>query len=419
MLLATLARRIIRQGKLTLIDPSGQSHVVQGDKPGPEATIRFTTDQAHRAMFFKPELALGEGYMDGTIVPEGCDIRDVLTVLIRNKKNLAKNGFHHRMLQSLRFLKRGIDQHNPVGKAQKNVAHHYDLSSDLYERFLDRDRFYSCAYFPDGVDDLEEAQAAKARHLAAKLLLEPEARVLDIGCGWGSLGIHLARLGAQRVDGVTLSREQHAYANAWAEREGLDQHARFHLKDYRDVTETYDRIVSVGMFEHVGVGHYEEYFGKVAQLLSRDGVAVIHAIGRSGKPGSTNPWLAKYIFPGGYVPSLSEVLPVIERAGLKVTDIEILRVHYAKTLARWRERFHRNWDEVAELYDERFCRMWDFYLAGSELSFTEGKMMVFQIQLAKTHAAVPLTRDYIHEFERTHPLEQSMSSKTKLEHPAE
>ena len=417
MLLARLARQVIREGRLTLIDARGRTHVVKGEREGPEAGLRFHTAKAERRVAFNPQLALGECYMDGSVEPEGCDIIDVLRLLISNMKHLDGSVLHD-LANRWRFVTRRIAQHNPIGKARDNVAHHYDLSSELYQRFLDRDRFYSCAYFPEGVDTLEEAQAAKARHLAAKLRLEPNARILDIGCGWGSLAMHLVRLGAQRVDGVTLSQEQHAWASEWARREKLDRQARFHLRDYRDVEEQYDRIVSVGMFEHVGVGHYEEYFAKVARLLREDGVAVIHSIGRSSPPGFTNPWLAKYIFPGGYVPALSEVLPVIEKAGLIVTDLEVLRVHYAETLRHWRERFLAHWDEVAELYDERFCRMWNFYLAGSETSFREGDMMVFQVQLAKTHAAVPLTRDYIHNFENAHPLDQTMS-KARVEQPAE
>lgn len=417
MILARLARHVIKDGRLTLIDAGGRPHVIQGSRDGPAATLKFHTRKAERRVAFNPQLALGECYMDGTIEPVDCDIADVLRLLTRNVAHLEGSALHT-LVNRWRFLTRRIAQHNPLGKAKDNVAHHYDLSSELYERFLDGDRFYSCAYFPTGKETLEQAQAAKARHLAAKLRLTPNSRVLDIGSGWGSLAMHLVRLGAQRVDGVTLSEEQHAWASDWAKREKLGHQARFHLQDYREVEKQYDRIVSVGMFEHVGVGHYQEYFDKLAELLTEDGVAVIHSIGRSGPPGFTNPWLAKYIFPGGYIPSLSEVLPVIEKSGLKVTDVEVLRLHYAETLARWRERFRAHWDEVAELYDERFCRMWDFYLAGSEMSFREGDMMVFQIQLARTHAAVPLTRDYIHRFEETHPVEQTMSM-TKVEQRAE
>lgn len=417
MLLARLARRVIQDGRLSLIGADGRTHVIAGRRDGPVAAIRFHTRKAERRVAFNPQLALGECYMDGTLEPVDCDMADVLCLMMRNMKHLEGSTLHD-LANRWRFATRRIAQHNPIGKARDNVAHHYDLSSELYERILDRDRFYSCAYFPPGVDDLDEAQAAKARHLAAKLLIKPNARVLDIGCGWGSLAMHLVRLGAQRVDGVTLSEEQHAWASAKVRAEKIDRHARFHLQDYRDVEKQYDRIVSVGMFEHVGVGHHQEYFDKVAELLKDDGVAVIHSIGRSGPPGFTNPWLAKYIFPGGYIPSLSEVLPVIEKTGLKVTDVEVLRLHYADTLRHWRKRFRSCWDEVAELYDERFCRMWDFYLAGSEMSFREGEMMVFQIQLAKTHAAVPLTRDYIARFENAHPLEQTMT-KTKVEQRAE
>jgi cyclopropane-fatty-acyl-phospholipid synthase len=285
-----------------------------------------------------------------------------------------------------------------------NVAHHYDLSSDLYGRFLDRDRFYSCAYFDGPDDDIETAQARKARHLAAKLALAPGHRVLDIGCGWGSLGIHLSRLTGATVEGVTLSKEQHAYARDWARRMGLETTCDFQLKDYRETSGPFDRIVSVGMFEHVGVNHYGEYFAKISDLLTDDGVAVVHSIGRSDGPGATNPWIAKYIFPGGYTPALSEVLPSIERAGLMVTDVEILRLHYAETLRHWRKRFMDHWDEVADIYDARFCRMWEFYLVGAELGFRHQGLMVFQIQMAKSLDALPLTRDYMVDTERALPL---------------
>ena len=403
MLLAKIARSVITKGRLTLIDARGRTHVVEGDEPGPEAALRFHDARAQRRVLINPQLAIGEAYMDGTLEPEGCDIADVLRLLTMNVANIRRSRWHA-LMDRWRFLTRRIAQHNPAARSKENVAHHYDLSGKIYDFFLDRERFYSCAYFPDGVSDLDEAQAAKARHLAAKLQVGPGMRALDIGSGWGGMAIHLASLGAERVDGVTLSEEQLAWSRRRAEAEGLDGRVVFKLQDYRALEGPYDRIVSVGMFEHVGVGHYREYFETVRDLLTEDGVAVIHSIGRSGPPGFTNPWLAKYIFPGGYIPALSEVLPVVERAGLVATDIEILRLHYAETLKAWRERFRAHRDEAEAIYDERFRRMFDFYLAGSEMSFREGGMMVFQLQLAKDQAAVPLTRDYIAGFEADHPL---------------
>ncbi len=296
----------------------------------------------------------------------------------------------------LAWLKRRIHQHNPVSRAQRNVAHHYDLNGRLYSLFLDRDRQYSCAYFRRGDETLEEAQTAKKRHIAAKLCLDrPGLSVLDIGSGWGGMALSLARDHGAHVLGITLSAEQLAESRARAEAEGLSDRVRFELLDYRAVQQKFDRIVSVGMFEHVGINHYREFFATVARCLEPDGVALLHAIGRNDVPGSTNPWLAKYIFPGGYCPALSEVLPPIERSRLTVTDIEILRLHYAETLRHWRRRFGANRDAIASLYDERFCRMFEFYLAGAELSFRRENMMVFQIQLAHKQSAVPLTRDYI------------------------
>jgi cyclopropane-fatty-acyl-phospholipid synthase len=305
-----------------------------------------------------------------------------------------------RILSTLDRLLRRLHQYNPAHRARANVAHHYDLSDTLYGLFLDADRQYSCAYFTHEHDDLDQAQRDKKRHLAAKLLLEPGVRVLDIGSGWGGLGMYLAEAGAAEVVGITLSEEQLKVSRERAARAGLDDRVRFELCDYRALDGKFDRIVSVGMFEHVGLRHYPEFFAAVRDLLCEDGVAVLHSIGRADGPGATNPWLRKYIFPGGYSPALSEVLPVVERLGLWVTDIEILRLHYAETLRLWRRRFLANRARIAELYDERFCRMWEFYLVGSELAFRRMGHMVFQLQLAKRQDAVPLTRDYITDWER-------------------
>ncbi len=284
---------------------------------------------------------------------------------------------------------------NGRNRARKNVAHHYDLDGRLYSLFLDADRQYSCAYFETPGQTLDDAQLAKKRHLAAKLLIEHGSSVLDIGSGWGGLALYLAETSGAQATGITLSEEQLAFARGRAAERELADRVEFRLQDYRDVTGRFERIVSVGMFEHVGVGFYDAYFRKCAALLADDGVFVLHSIGRSKRPGITNPWIAKYIFPGGYIPSLSEVLPAIERAGLLVTDIEILRLHYAETLKAWRERFLAHREEVERLYDERFVRMWEFYLAASEMAFRKQGMMVFQIQMAKRQGVVPITRDYI------------------------
>jgi cyclopropane-fatty-acyl-phospholipid synthase len=301
------------------------------------------------------------------------------------------------------MLTRHRQQANGLRRSRRNVAHHYDLSGKLYDLFLDKDRQYSCAYFTNNNKTLDEAQHDKKRHLAAKLLLtKPGLKVLDIGSGWGGLGLYLARVCQADVTGVTLSAEQLKVSNDRAKAEGLAERARFHLRDYREEQGRYDRIVSVGMFEHVGAGNYRAFFRKMKELLKDDGVAVLHSIGRMSPPGSTNPWLRKYIFPGGYTPALSETFAAIEQEGLWITDVEILRLHYADTLKEWRRRFQENRAEVARLYDERFCRMWEFYLAGCEVAFRRMDQMVFQIQIAKRQDAVPLTRDYMLDWERAH-----------------
>lgn len=405
MLLTKMMRRVIQRGHITLIDAKGRRHEIQGRTEGMHVTVRLHDASRHWTLLFNPQLTLGEAYMDGTLTVEDGDIADLLAIIMQNIENLGQH-WAFTISQRWRYVTRRFAQANSILRSRSNVAHHYDLSDELFAKFLDADRFYSCAYFESSHHDLERAQAAKARHLAAKLRLKPDCKVLDIGSGWGSLAVNLVKLGAVHVDGANLSRSQQAYAQDWVEREGLSDRVEPKLKDYRDLRGPYDRIVSVGMFEHVGIGHFREYFERIRDLLADDGVAVIHAIGRFGPGGSTNPWITKYIFPGGYIPALSEVFPVIENVGLLTTDVEILRLHYAQTLQCWRERFDESWDEIAELYDEQFCRMWEFYLAGSEMSFRHGGNMVFQLQLTKDQHALPLTRDYITDWEREHPLEQ-------------
>jgi cyclopropane-fatty-acyl-phospholipid synthase len=347
------------------------------------------------------ELKFGELYMEGRLTVENGDIADLLDLLLTNLGAMRPVGTLKWMKQ-LRWMFRSRSQHNHARKARANVAHHYDLSGHLYDLFLDRDRQYSCAYFSAPDESLDEAQIGKKRHIAAKLFLDrPDLSVLDIGSGWGGMALDLARDCDADVLGVTLSEEQIGLSRERAQKAGLSERCRFELVDYRSLAGTFDRIVSVGMFEHVGVPYYPAFFAKIRDLLNDDGVALLHSIGRSDGPGVTNPWVAKYIFPGGYTPALSEVLPVIEQAGLIVTDIEVLRIHYAETLKKWRHRFKAHWREVAQLYDERFCRMWEFYLAGAEMGFRHDGLVVFQIQLAKRVETLPLTRDYMFETERT------------------
>jgi len=398
MLAAVLFRRIVREGTLTVVDAAGKSETFgQGE---PKVTIRIADRPTEFRILAYPKLAVGEAYMDGKLTVEAGTLFDFLTLAGRNIANLETHPLWG-VFEELGRVLRPLQTYNPISRARRNVAHHYDLSGELYDLFLDSDRQYSCAYFTRPEETIEQAQENKKRHLAAKLLLdEPGLEVLDIGSGWGGLGLYLGRETGAQVTGITLSEEQLKVSRQRAKGAGLDEQVQFRLQDYRDLTGRYDRIVSVGMFEHVGTNHYREFFRKVRELLSADGVALLHAIGRMEPPGSTNPWLRKYIFPGGYTPALSEVLAAIERERLWVTDIEILRLHYARTLRAWRDRFARNRERVKRLYDERFCRMWEFYLTGCEVSFREMGQMVFQIQLARRQDAVPLTRDYITDWER-------------------
>jgi cyclopropane-fatty-acyl-phospholipid synthase len=397
MLLDVMLRRIVRHGDLTFIDAKGSAHRY-GDGAGPPVGVRVTHRRVEWHLVLDPQLALGESYMNGRLRMERGRIYDLLALLLENAQEHPVPAWA-RALDVVRYLIRRAVQFNPAGRARRNVAHHYDIEGAIYDLFLDSDRQYSCAYFIPGAD-LEEAQLAKQRHLAAKLAIEPGQRLLDIGSGWGGLGLYLAKASGCEVTGVTLSTQQHKISNERAAREGLGRSVRFEFADYRQVAGCFDRIVSVGMFEHVGVSHYGTYFKKVRDLLSQNGVAVIHSIGRSEPPAVTNPFIAKYIFPGGYIPALSEVVVAVERSGLMITDLEILRLHYAETLRAWRERFLANWDKAAAILDERFCRMWEFYLAGSETAFRYQGLVVFQLQLAKRMTTLPITRDYIYHNEQ-------------------
>jgi len=396
-LLEMVLARGIKSGQLEVVDAAGKRHRF-GDGTGDPIVVRFVDSATERRVILNPDLELGEAFMDGRLVVEQGSIYDFLAILLSNL-GTASPTWWMKAVDRVRYLTRRLRQHNTLGRARQNVAHHYDLDGGLYRLFLDSDSQYSCAYFETADSDLESAQLAKKRHLAAKLRLEPGQKLLDIGSGWGGLGLYMAEMADVDVTGVTLSTEQHGVSNGRARERGLADHARFELRDYRTLAGPFDRIVSVGMFEHVGVGHFDEYFAKCRELLAPDGVMVLHSIGRFDGAGDTNAWIQKYIFPGGYIPALSEVIPAIERQGLKITDIEILRLHYAETLKAWRERFMARREEAAALYDERFCRMWEFYLAGSEMAFRYQDMMNFQIQLTRHQHALPLTRDYMVEAE--------------------
>jgi cyclopropane-fatty-acyl-phospholipid synthase len=383
-------KKFVRAGNLRITTARGTAYTL-GDGTGPPVALRFTTSAAERGVILDPELKLGESYMDGTLIVEQGTIADALAVL---QSPTAEPPLWARPHQLLRYLRRRLKQLNRRPRARRNVAHHYDLDDRLYSLFLDADRQYSCAYFERPDQSLDDAQLAKRRHLGAKLLIGSGQQVLDIGCGWGGLALYLAENCGARVTGITLSQQQLAVARARATERGLGG-TDFRLQDYREVTGTFDRIVSVGMFEHVGVGFYDEFFRKSAGALAEDGIMLLHSIGRPEGPSATNPWIAKYIFPGGYIPALSEVLPAVERAGLLVTDIEVLRLHYAETLKAWRQRFLAHRAEVERIYDRRFVRMWEFYLAASEMAFREQALMVFQMQLTKRQGVVPTTRDYL------------------------
>lgn len=399
-LLRWICNRAIVDRRIALTTASGRHFVVGGGTGAPEVAIRFTDKAAERSLLMNPEMALGELIMEGRLLIERGTVSQFLDLLVRGVKSRplipGANLFRH-----MRYAAHRMTGWNGERRSRANVAHHYDLDHRLYDLFLDADRNYSCAYFEREGQSLEDAQLAKKRHVTAKLLVEPGASVLDIGCGWGGLALYLASVAqAGRVRGVTLSEEQLAIARDRVVEQGLEGRVAIDLLDYRKVTGEFDRIVSVGMFEHVGRASYRKFFDTSAGLLRDDGVMLLHTIGWTGAPAPVNSWIQKYIFPGGHIPTLDEMMPAIHGAGLHVTDIEVLRLHYAETLRHWRERFLARREEMAELYDERFCRMWEFYLAASEAGFRHDRMVVFQIQLAKRIEAVPITRDYIGEREQ-------------------
>ncbi|MEN2430465.1 cyclopropane-fatty-acyl-phospholipid synthase family protein [Comamonas sp. F1-6] len=393
---------LVTTGRLEVITPSGKA-LIFGDGGQPQARLRFADRRAVLALLRDPDLNFGELFMQQRLLVEQGTVYDVLELVLRGARQVPVSATV-RLLDAWRMKLRPLLQNNLRGKSRANVAHHYDLDDRLYQLFLDSERQYSCAYFEQGNEDLETAQLAKKRHIAAKLLIEPGQRVLDIGCGWGGLSRYLAEVGgAGHVTGITLSTEQLAGAQSRASQSIHGERLEYRLEDYRDMNrEThgpFERIVSVGMFEHVGTRFHDAFFRKCHELLSEDGVMLLHFIGNSDVPDFNNPWIERYIFPGGHIPSMSEFTPAIERAGLVICDIEVLHLHYAQTLRLWRERFMTRRAEAAALYDERFCRMWEFYLSMSETAFRYQDIAIFQVQLARRQDAVPLTRSYIAERE--------------------
>jgi cyclopropane-fatty-acyl-phospholipid synthase len=392
--LHSVLRRLVRSGTLTVHWPDGGVDRFGGGE-GPAAALAFTDSRTVRRVAADPGLRFGEAFMDGGLIPLDCTIYDVLDVLLGN----IGQQYSHPLLdvwEQARRATRLFRQLNRRPAARRNVAHHYDLDERLYRLFLDQDMQYSCAYFENDSDTLEQAQVAKKHHIAAKLdLHRPGLRVLDIGCGWGGMALTLARDYGARVTGITLSETQLRSCRDRARAAGLAERVDFRLRDYRDEDGVYDRVVSVGMLEHVGVANYATYFDAVRRCLADDGIALIHTIGRSQGPGHTARWLEKYIFPGGYSPALSELAPYFERQDFVLTDVEVLRLHYARTIRLWRERFSRNRDVIASIYDERFCRMFEFYLAGAELTFRYEGHVNFQLQFSRRIDVPALTRDYM------------------------
>lgn len=399
-LLSGLLRSFIKRGQMRVYDAAGTLHTFGSGDDGPTVTIRLHDKKLYRSLFLNPELAAGEAYMDGSLsMEEGSTCYDFMFLFSINRAPLGAHPVQNLLRKGWKAFRRH-QQKNSVERAKAQARHHYDLSTELYRLFLDDGLNYSCAYYRTPDDSLEQAQDAKLTHLVAKLDLKPGMKVLEIGGGWGSLAIRMAQAGA-KVTSLNVSPEQVTIAKQRVAEAGVTDSVEFVLKDYREFEGTYDRVISVGMMEHVGIGHLDAYFGKIRECLTDDGFAVIHSVGRMTPPGTTGPFIRKYIFPGGYVPALSEVFASTERLGLWVCDTEILRLHYYYTIRDWRRRFETRRDDAKELYDEAFCRMWEFYLCAVELGFLHGSNMVFQLLLSKERDAVPVLRDFIVDNERT------------------
>ena len=394
-ILITSLETFIVQGNITVKFVDGNIKQI-GQRGRASVVISLLEKDLPKKLILNPELALGEAYTNGTLAIENDDLFGLLKILALNAKK-QQNHWLSKLVKLRQNAFRRFFQRNKISGAKLNVAHHYDLSPELYEMFLDKDLNYSCAYFLSDKNTLVEAQKNKKHHIAKKLMLKPNINVLDIGCGWGGMSLTLAREYEANVLGITLSKEQKLVCEQRALEEGLSHKVKFELMDYREDVGKFDRIVSIGMFEHVGIPNYNRFWREVFQKLSDDGIGLIHTIGRTTPPGGTNPWINKYIFPGGYIPAMSEVMGNVEQNDLYVTDVEVLRLHYAKTLKRWYENFRNNEREIKKIYDEKFCRMWKYYLIASEISFRYYQHVVFQFQISKKIESLPLSRTYIYE----------------------
>ena len=395
MYLARFLNKLFKENGFILIDANLKKYIIGSPNNANPIVVKLLDKKLHYKLILRPDLYFGEAYSNGTIKIENGTLTDFLDLALMN---IGKNelNFFSRLFNKLSGSFRYLTNFNFIKKSKMNVAHHYDISDDLYDLFLDPKKQYSCAYFKNENDSLETAQNNKIDHIIKKLNIKPNQKVLDIGCGWGSLAMDIAKNAQCEVTGITLSENQFNYCKKKAKEENLENQVVFKLIDYRELNEKFDRVVSVGMFEHVGRKFYRKFFKQVESLLSKDGVALIHTIGSINPPRDPHPWITKYIFPGGYIPSLSEVTTPIEKAGLIVSDIEILKMHYSHTLRHWKENCLLNKEKITEMFEEKFFRMWEFYLAGCESAFKWGDQVVYQFQLTKNYSSTPITRDYIY-----------------------
>ena len=396
MQLARFLNKIFKKGGFILIDANGNQFIIGTPASEQPIKVKILDKKLHYKLLFHPDLYLGEAYTDGQLIIENGTLTDFLDLALMNIGRSEFNTISY-LTNKFRGSYRYLTNFNFIKKSKMNVSHHYDISDDLYDLFLDPKRQYSCAYFKNDDDSLETAQNNKIQHIIKKLNIKPNQKILDIGCGWGSLAMDIAKSAQCEVTGITLSENQFNYCVKKAKELNLENQLTFKLMDYRELNEKFDRIVSVGMFEHVGRKFYNKFFKQIDNLLDKDGVSLIHTIGSVNPPRDPHPWITKYIFPGGYTPSLSEVTTPIEKAGLIVSDIEVLRLHYAHTLRHWKENCIKNKEKIISMFDERFFRMWEFYLAGCEMAFKWGDQVVYQFQLTKNYTSTPVTRDYIYQ----------------------
>jgi cyclopropane-fatty-acyl-phospholipid synthase len=395
MYLSRFLEKLFKKDGFVLVDANSNRYIIGKPKKKNPITIKLLDKKLHYKLLLSPDLYFGEAYTNGSIVIENGTLTDFLDLAMKNIGTRETNIFSE-MINKIRGTYRFLTNFNLISKSKNNVAHHYDISEKLYDLFLDSKKQYSCAYFKNDNDSLETAQSNKIEHIIKKLNLKDNQKILDIGSGWGTLAIEIAQKSQCEVLGITLSKNQLEYSNNKAKELNLENQVQFKLLDYRELDEKFDRIVSVGMFEHVGRKFYKKYFNKISKLLNKDGIALIHTIGSINSPRDPQPWITKYIFPGGYTPSLSEVTAPIEKSGLIISDLEVLRMHYSHTLRHWKERFLNKKEEALELFDEKFFRMWEFYLTSCEMAFKWGDQVVFQFQLTKDFKSTPITRDYIY-----------------------